>query len=84
MFALALPIAQGLIQFGIPLAKRLFGGSKSDKWFNLAEQAANGVASAIEAFKTIGDFEKNGHTPSDAELDAVLAESEALHNQIQS
>lgn len=76
-------IIAGISEIGVPLFKRLFNGKKAEQWINLAEQAAAGVGSAIEAFQKIKLFKDNGHTPTDEELDTVLEESRSLHEQIQ-
>lgn len=81
-FPVALAIGAGL-EIGLPLLKRLFGSEKRNKWFDLAEQAGQGVVGAIEAWQSVKAFEDSGHTPTDAELDDILEKSRALHDQIQ-
>jgi len=54
MFPIALLIGPAL-EVGLPMIKKLFKSGKFDKWIDLFEQAANGVAGAIEAVNKIKD-----------------------------
>lgn len=53
------------------------------KWITLAEQAAAGVASAIAAINQLKLWQQSGYAPTNAELDAVYADSVAAHNRVQ-
>lgn len=82
-FALMIPIGQAVVELGFPLLKQLFSGKKASMWVNVIEQAAQGVLGAVEAVQKLKMFQDTGYTPTDAELDAVLAESRSIHDQIQ-
>jgi hypothetical protein len=81
-FPIMLAVTAGL-ELGLPMIKRLFGTGKFGKWLGVFEQAANGVVGAVGAVEKLKEFEKTGKTPTNAELDDVLAESRKLHDEIQ-
>lgn len=82
MFPVMLAVGAG-IQLGLPILKRLFGTGKLGKWFDVFEQASQGVPSAVDAVTKLNEFQRPGaRTPTNEELDAVLAESHRLSDEI--
>lgn len=80
MPAFAIPLILGLIQLGGQYAGEFFAGNdEATKWINLGKQAAAGVASAIAVVTKLN----SGTTVTMAELDAALAESKSIHDQVQ-
>lgn len=72
-----------LIQAGTAITGQFVSGTKSQSWINLGQRVAAGGARAVQARDTIERWAAAGYSPSAEELDAVLAESEALHSEIQ-
>jgi hypothetical protein len=65
------------------IAEGVIGKPDVNKWIDLAVQAAQGVTPALDAMDKLKAWAASGYTPTNAELDAVYADSQAIHDKIQ-
>jgi hypothetical protein len=72
-----------LAQAGASVAQGLIKNDQINKWIELGKLAAQGVASAVAAIEQLTAWQKSGYAPTNAELDAVYADSVAAHDKVQ-